>query len=235
MIHVLQEMMIDLPDMDRPGLALTWLHLDQTPGEEMWAQLSPEEQDRADRYKRAADRRRFLVGRWGLRRLLGRYLRQPPQGLVFHYGDRGKPYLAGDPVYFNLSHHGPWIAWAWGDRPVGVDLAQGRAIAVLGLARRFFHPQEVTALVALDPETQADHFWTLWTAKEALLKARGLGLAGGLDWVQVDLGGDRPRYRHPPGWQLYSRLLPEETHLSLAYEGDPQAIAIANPPIIWEN
>lgn len=63
---------------------------------------------------------------------------------------------------------------------VGVDVedAAGRtADRCLRIARRFFFPGEAAALQALPPEEQVPAFLTLWTQKEAAVKATGEGLS----------------------------------------------------------
>jgi len=81
----------------------------------------------------------------------------------------GKPYLVGRPdLQFSLSHCGMWAVCALADYPVGVDAELPRCSAAL--AQRHFHPEET--LFADDP----DNLCRIWTAKEAFLKALGVGL-----------------------------------------------------------
>jgi 4'-phosphopantetheinyl transferase len=64
---------------------------------------------------------------------------------------------------------------------VGVDVEVRRPRArALELARRFFAPQEAAILEQLPPDEHLAAFLTLWTAKEAVLKAHGGGLSYGL-------------------------------------------------------
>src|SRR3546814_4095124 len=59
------------------------------------ALLSADEAARAARFRRELDRRRFIAGRAGLRRILAAYGQADPAGLAFSYGPSGKPELAG--------------------------------------------------------------------------------------------------------------------------------------------
>ncbi len=143
------------------------------------ALLNPDEQRRAQNLVRAEDRLRFMLFRGALRHLLARYLAgQDPAPLTFDYGPRGKPALVSHPtLHFNLSHARDRMAVAVSDRPAGVDLERmDRATDMIALAERFFHPHEAACLRAAAPADQPRLFFRWWTAKEALLKAWGVGL-----------------------------------------------------------
>ena len=147
--------------------------------------LSPDESQRADRFRREQDRQHFIVGRAMLRQILGRYLAIAPSALQFGYEPRGKPFLTNlperpAPVQFNLSHSRGLALYAIGrDRRVGVDLEYlPRTLSeVEPLAQRFFAPTEYDALIALPIEQRRSAFLRLWTCKEAVLKAMGTGLS----------------------------------------------------------
>src|SRR6267142_2118808 len=72
------------------------------------SRLSPDERERASRFRFEDDRRRFVVARSVLREILADYLREDADRLTFSYDDHGKPRLArvvgGPPLFFNASH-----------------------------------------------------------------------------------------------------------------------------------
>ena len=78
--------------------------------------------------------------------------------------EHGKPYLEGNPLYFNLSHSGGMIALAVSDHEVGVDLQQ-RSDVPPAVRRR------------LSEQENQEDFFRLWTAKEAYVKFLGETLA----------------------------------------------------------
>ncbi len=154
--------------------------------------LSPDEQERAQRYHFQRDRRRFILSRGQLRVLLGRYLDAEPRSIRFDYGPRGKPSLEaeGKPsdLGFNVSHSQDLalMAFVWG-RSVGVDLEYMRPMSDLEqLSQRFFSPQEHGLICAHPSPQRLEAFFRLWTAKEACLKALGEGLIG-LEGTEVSL------------------------------------------------
>src|SRR5688572_20476746 len=67
--------------------------------------LTPEETNRASRFRFREHRNRFGAARGLLRRILSSYVGIPPQNLALRYGSHGKPGLADESdLCFNLSH-----------------------------------------------------------------------------------------------------------------------------------
>jgi 4'-phosphopantetheinyl transferase len=61
------------------------------------------------------------------------------------------------------------------------------------LARRFFSDAESQELSALEPEDAIEGFYTIWTRKEAVMKAVGRGLSMGIDSFSVSIGSAHQR------------------------------------------
>jgi 4'-phosphopantetheinyl transferase len=188
------------------------------------ALLSGDERRRAQRLRFARDRQRFVTARGLLREILASYLAAPPEELRFAYGPGGKPRLvqpaATRELQFNLSHCGGLALYAvtWGE-PVGVDLEQVRPMSEMTLiARRYFRPSESDLLHRLGPDRRDDIFFQIWTQREALAKARGVGLAEALE--SPDDSASRPR--SAPPW-LTIRLQPVAGYTAAV------ALAAANP------
>jgi 4'-phosphopantetheinyl transferase len=149
--------------------------------------LSPDELDRADRFRQAPDRRRYVAGRAQLRVILGRCLRRAPQDLEFRYSSHGKPALRGDRdderLRFNVSRSQELglVAVQWDD-DLGVDVEHLRPFPdALGIAQRFFAPQEFDLLRSVPAAELDTAFFSYWTRKEAIAKSIGLGLSHPLD------------------------------------------------------
>jgi 4'-phosphopantetheinyl transferase len=139
-------------------------------------------------------------GRLPLRQLLAASLQVDPDALAFEHGPHGRPRLTGPHagLDFSWSHSGDsaMLAMARDLPELGVDVEQVRRRArALDLARRYFADAEHVALRALPEDALDAGFLALWTAKEAVLKGLGRGLAYGLDRVAFDLEGAvaRPR------------------------------------------
>jgi 4'-phosphopantetheinyl transferase len=180
--------------------------------------LSDDERVRASRFFGARDREQFIVGRARLRQILASYLTVPPETIRFSYGKHGKPQLAGYPgaPSFNLSHSGDVAALAVsGCGAVGIDVEQLRPVGT-EIGRRFFTDTENAILARLSGRRRLENFFRCWTRKEALVKADGKGLTGGLARIDVALARDatshplhishgKPNAR--PKWSLYDLAL----------------------------
>lgn len=162
------------------------------------AVLAPDERARAARFHFEHDRRRWAAARGAVRAVLAGYAGVPAASLAFRVGPHGKPALDGPDARagldFNVSHSGDLALCAvTRARAVGVDVEAVRPSFATGeVARRFFAPAEVAALEALAPGERMEAFFACWTRKEAYIKARGTGIALGLDRFEVALAPGRP-------------------------------------------
>ena len=164
------------------------------------ALLSPDEAERAARFRTEALRDRCVLRRGLLRHVLGRATGRAPERLSFAYGPQGKPFLAGGPA-FNLADCKDDVLVAIAPPgapptlPLGVDIERLRAVSdAAGIAERFFAPPEQAAFQAVPEPLRARAFLNGWTRKEAFIKATGAGLSMPLDRFAVELApGARPR------------------------------------------
>lgn len=165
--------------------------LEATDAVRLAATLSPDEHERAARFRFARDRDRFVATRGLVRVILGRYLGRAPETLRFRYGLRGKPSLSpacgGDELRFNVSHADDLalVAIARG-REVGVDVERPREnLALDSLIATCCSPPEVATLSACQPQERHAAFFASWTSKEAYAKGVGDGLHLPLDRLTV--------------------------------------------------
>jgi 4'-phosphopantetheinyl transferase len=157
--------------------------------------LSPDELKRANRFIFEKDRKHFIAARGRMRQVLSGYCGENPAELIFDYASNGKPYLPRHrQLHFNLAHSGELaVLGITGSGRIGVDVELTEAkIDLLALARRFFAPPEVAALIALPESQQKEAFYNCWTRKEAYIKALGTGLATPLDSFCVSLFPGEP-------------------------------------------
>ena len=155
------------------------------------ASLSSAEREQASRFRFARDSARFVRTRALLRQLLAGHLRCAATDVALETGTHGRPVLVsgagGTTPQFSVSHAGDWavIGIARGRR-IGVDLEMVRAIPEFpSVAKSNFTEREARVLAAAAPDERLALFYTIWTRKEACLKAIGLGIPGGLDRFEV--------------------------------------------------
>ena len=147
--------------------------------------LDEGERHRADRLIREDIRRHYVLAHGGLRAVLSKYLGVAPGMVAFDRSDTGKPFMTKElrdrwAITFNLSHaHGRALIAVSNAQEVGVDLEFIRSeIKVARLSERYFTRSEHTAIMQTTEEQRATRFFRYWVAKEALLKAEGIGLRG---------------------------------------------------------
>ncbi len=169
--------------------------------------LSSAERERTARFKFERDRRLYTVAHAALRSILAGYLNVAPGDLEFEIGPRGKPRLAptfsNDSLEFNLSHSSEVALIAvTREQEIGVDVERIKEdFAFAEVAERYFTTREVSAIRALPEDLQRRAFYQCWTSKEAFLKAKGVGLSGELDEVEIVLAGEGGAPRANP-WHL---------------------------------
>jgi 4'-phosphopantetheinyl transferase len=184
-----------LPSPSGAGVAL-WLAGPAGPGgvpEHLWNTLSRGEKVRANRFLRVEDRALFALTRGALRCLLGEATDVPADEIAFAEGLYGKPSISGaSGPHFNVSHSGCWALIGFSDsRDIGVDIEFMRAAGdELDLARSYFSAAEYRSLEGLANGILVSSFYKIWTCKEAVLKAHGVGISEHLKDFSVELTGD---------------------------------------------
>jgi 4'-phosphopantetheinyl transferase len=155
--------------------------------------LSESERQRAGKFIYPIHRDRWIVARGYLRQILSQYLDLTPEQIVFEYGDRGKPAIAGSQIQFNLSHSHDRAVYGVGAKfPIGIDIEQLRELPYAQLVDRFFSPAETAIFHSLPPAEHQAAFFHAWTQKEAYLKADGTGLSTPLNEIEVSIDPNTP-------------------------------------------
>ena len=157
--------------------------------------LSPDEIGRYRRLHDARDARDYAAAHGLLRTALSLHADGKPAAWRFEQTSAGKPFLspaASASPSFSLSHTRGMVACAVTQEPaVGVDVeCVDRDVDTARIAARFFAPTEAAQLERLEDEARRDRFFDLWTLKEALVKALGVGMAAELDHLVFTIGVD---------------------------------------------
>lgn len=174
------------------------------------------------------------LGRAPLFAVLSAYLGVPADEIGLLEGEHGRPFLApahDSTLGFNWSHSGSDALIVVGQNVVpGIDIERSRERPrALEIAQRYFTPDEASALAALPLDERHAAFLELWTAKEAVLKALGRGIAFGLHRLSIGSGDSGFGLRELEGeqisdWQL-ERLSPGTSLIAaLAWRGEPRRI-----------
>ena len=178
---------MDVWSLDRPvsmDFAERWIEV-----------LDDEERARAGEFRTPELRARHVAAHALVRTALSTYASMRPEGWRYAHGPGGQPTLVDAPLdlRFSLSHSGAHAAVAVTvGHAVGLDSSRSSIPRrdVLALAKRFFTDTEQALLLNCQPGQRGARFTTLWTVKEAVLKARGLGLGSGLRTVEASLDAE---------------------------------------------
>lgn len=142
------------------------------------ALLGPEERRRAGRFRFERDRATYVLAHAAWRVLLGRCLGVAATEVPLGFAASGQPQLAGTGWATSLSHSGTRVLLAAARaEALGVDIECRSARTRLDtLAEEICTPAELACVRGLTEAGREQALLRLWTRKEALLKALGLGL-----------------------------------------------------------
>lgn len=176
---------------DPPALAQGSLHLyrvlleaHQSRAGSLAPLLSAEETARAGRFRFPGHRRRYILAHGILREILSRYAGCGPETLRFSEGPHGKPSLspAVHSLCFNISHSDQLALIAVArECEVGVDTEPVKTLHDARPLMAAYFPAEMAEMPPEASDEAVSHrFLRCWTRHEAVLKATGAGLTGGV-------------------------------------------------------
>ena len=179
------------------------------------ALLLPDERARIEAFHFERHAREATVSRALVRRMLGAYTERAAEAFRYRLGPFGRPHV--DPacdVAFSATNHPGLVACAIArTEEIGIDVEPlTRGDDILGVAALVFSAPEIAALSALPLAARRDRAVSLWTCKEAYIKARGLGMSAPLLEIVVEFPAEaRPTLRflsaidEAEGWWLDTR------------------------------
>jgi 4'-phosphopantetheinyl transferase len=153
--------------------ALWGLHTESAEG-----LLDAGEQARAARFRFERDREPYVVAHAVWRAVLGVCLGVDASDVNLGHTPAGQPFVVGTELATSLSHSGSWVAIAvCAAQTVGVDIERSPSRLTLSdVMPSFCTAAEIAEVMPLHPLLRESALLSLWTRKEALLKAFGTGL-----------------------------------------------------------
>lgn len=146
--------------------------------------LTPDELTRANKYLKSTNRDKFIISRGSLRYILSGYLKCPPSDIRFKLTENNKPEICGLPgvnLHFNLSDSADRVLVAVAASPVGIDVELiNHKFGYHAILNNNFSMPEA---VYINSTENFKRFFLLWTRKEAILKATGIGLTDHLKLI----------------------------------------------------
>lgn len=149
------------------------------PGDTVIQQLSENEQRKAYSHYFKKDTQSYVIRKMNLRKILSYYLNVEPLEVKFTTNPFGKPLLAHvhDNLEFTTSCSENLVLYAISKgRKIGIDVEKTREIQEINqIAERYFSKQEKKLLNNVQKNRKIEAFYSIWTRKEAYLKAMGSG------------------------------------------------------------
>jgi 4'-phosphopantetheinyl transferase len=171
--------------------------------------LSRDERARAGRLRFDRDRDRFVISRAVYRDVLGRYAGMPPEAVPLTAVPGEKPRSTALAFAHNLSHaHNVGVVGVAAEGDLGIDVDYlDREIDLGAVAPMALCGRELAAWNTLPPDERRSLFFSIWTRKEAILKATGDRHA--FDFRDLDLAA----ITLPGSWSIAS-CSPERGYLA---------------------
>ena len=200
--------------------------------------LSHDERQRAVSYRQEKHQNTFIYRRCALRCLIGYYLDCKAESLRFELNPFGKPalrspYAPGFEFSISQTDGLAVLAFAW-DCRVGVDVEKlATDVDIHSVGQAVFSDHEQAA-VSASTRDASSAFFTIWTRKEALLKAVGTGLSGQpVDYTtqdEVQRGRNHWRASHMGmplrGWTFLDLELAPRVKSALAVSRDDVQVSL---------
>lgn len=220
-------------------------------GDETWprlfALLDESETQRAGRFVFDRDRQAFVAAHALKRLMLAVETGVGATAWTFEAAPGGKPYAlprSGAAPFFNLSHCDGLVACALSrETALGVDVECSDRHAPPAVAGRYYAPEEQAWLAALPQSEWQTGFFKLWTLKEALVKAAGMGLAQPFGDIAFHFDPLRVRFTEtlttdpvfgdPDDWRFEQSQVGMRHLLALAWRGDPARLIFQTIQLDW--
>ncbi len=231
-----------------PAVLIRWLEPERASDElvqRSLAWMDREERSRWEALRHEPTRRASALGRLMMRQLVAAVAAVEPGAVAFRLGPHGRPEPEsrhGDgcrlpPV--NCSHTAGLVVVAAVDGDptarLGIDCEARSRVPPRRSLDRFFSAEEASDLFRLSGEERQATFWRLWTLKEAWLKARGTGIAGGLSTSRIAFRDPAPPCllsaddEDPAVWRLLEPDLLPRFQIALAVDRDWAADSAVRP------
>lgn len=155
--------------------------------------LTDKERHRADSYRHQKDQRRFVLGRLWQRCVIAESVNCSPSDVVFHEDEKSAPkiLIGGRELAFGYSYSksaSVGCVFLSPTIPVGVDIESVRHVPeAFDIAAHHFSVAERAKLSSVDAADLDLTFLAVWTMKEAVTKALGVGITTTLSALEGDL------------------------------------------------
>ena len=182
------------------------------------SKLSQEEQQKTLKYKFSYDKNLYLMRHLLLKQILLEY----NEYSNLYYNNSGKAILSNSNLKFSISKSKEYFITAISKQyQVGIDIE--RIIYIKDYKKimsLFLHQEEVNIINLFPKQEHLKLFYRFWTAKEAIIKAVGIGMNIDLKSIILKLNGNDDMYMRSDSTIkqkiLLSQFILDNNYISLA-------------------
>ena len=176
--------------------------------------------NRVAKIKSLERQQQFIISRFLMRQIV---MEKLAVVITLDSSLKGKPYIPGWLIYCSISHSGNSVAVAFSTySEIGIDIEIHRKRNFKKLVKNYFHPDENQTFSALEEHNTLIWFYTHWTLKEAMAKAKGEGIFHGHNL--------RKKINNNKNFVLQKYISRNSYSLSCVhYSKDPIELEIATP------
>ena len=172
------------------------------------------------------NKRELTIKRYvALLKILSYYLRKDIGAINLEYSEFGKPYINSDQLKFNVSNSFNYLLVGITQGiELGVDVEKFRSnVEFEKLVERYFTITEKDFFTTLPEHKKEVFFFDLWTMKEAVVKATGLGMRLPLNSFEFPFEQEKEYVTIQHGslnkyYYLYKCLLTNDTSIMISLE-----------------
>ena len=173
--------------------------------EYLFKYISQEKAEKLSKFKMIDDKKRGLIGELLVRYLICDNLKIKNSEVNFTKNKYGKPFLKDYiGLEYSVSHSNKFVVCAIGDYAVGIDIEYVKDVE-LGAANYLFERHEYEVFNNLPENNKLDYFYSMWTLKESLIKAKGLGLSIPMKSFSINRDSEKNIYCVYENYKYYFR------------------------------
>jgi 4'-phosphopantetheinyl transferase len=162
------------------------------------------------------DRNLFITAHFALDFILESLFEIKPIVLT---DEHGKPFIQNYPIHFNLSHTDKRVILGFSKQALGVDIEKITPLQDLDLLiEHSMHPDEIRLLMTLDPSQKTHLFYSMWTKKEAVVKAIGIGMRKELNSFSLN------SLTKDASWKIFELALDNKYSAAIATQNTASSI-----------
>ena len=185
--------------------------------------LSSKEIKKSERFYKDVDRSRFVIYRSILKFMLAAYTKLDVKNINLSLDFNKKPYLASHPyLFFNISHSEDYAVIAISNKKIGIDIEyMSEDFKYTELLPDIFDNNEIVSIE--NSANTKETFYTLWTRKEAFVKALGKGIDEDFKYIPCLEGKHTVDYdllKSDQDWEVVSFDLTNKYVGSIAFESN---------------